>query len=96
MDIVTLDFETFYSKEFSLTKLTIVEYVNDPRFKVWGVGIKINQDPTEWYSADETEDAIDAIDWDNSVLVCHNTMFDGYILTQKYNAKGEVHGNGKM
>ena len=87
MDIVTLDFETFYSKEFSLTKLTIVEYVNDPRFKLWGVGIKINQDPTEWYSADETEDAIDAIDWDNSVLVCHNTMFDGYILTQKYNAK---------
>ena len=87
MDIVTLDFETFYSKEFSLTKLTIVEYVNDPRFKVWGVGIKINQDPTEWYSADETQDAIDAIDWDNSTLVCHNTMFDGYILTQKYKAK---------
>ena len=35
MDLLTIDFETFYSKEYSLTKLTTEEYVRDPRFETW-------------------------------------------------------------
>ena len=81
---VTLDFETFYDKSFSLTKMTTMEYVQDDRFKVWGVGIKINHDATEWYGEDECEDALRALDWDNVTLLCHNTLFDAYILTQYY------------
>ena len=82
--LVTLDFETFYDKSFSLTKMTTMEYVQDDRFKVWGVGIKINHDATEWYGEDECEDALRALDWDNATLICHNTPFDAYILTQYY------------
>ena len=84
MTLVTLDFETYYDSKFSLTKMTTMEYVKDERFKVWGVGIKINHDPTEWYGEDEAEDAIRAIDWSEATLICHNTPFDGYILTQYY------------
>ena len=25
------------------------------------------------------------VDWDNTAVVCHNALFDGYILTQYYN-----------
>ena len=82
--LVTLDFETFYDKSFSLTKMTTMEYVQDDRFKVWGVGIKINHDATEWYGEDECEDALRSLDWDNVTLLCHNTLFDAYILTQYY------------
>ena len=39
MDLITLDFETFYSKEFSLSKLTTEEYIRDPRFQVIGLGV---------------------------------------------------------
>ena len=83
--LITLDFETYFDPQFSLTKMSTMEYVKDKRFKVWGVGIKVNDKPTEWYGEDETKAALLAIDWDLATLLCHNTPFDGYILTQYYN-----------
>jgi len=82
MSFVTLDFETYYSKDFSLTKLTTEEYINDPRFEVVGVGIKIDDGICEWVSGDRNKikARLDQIDWDNSALLCHNMMFDGAIL----------------
>ena len=47
MDLVTLDFETFYDKDFSLRKMTTEAYVRDPRFEVIGVGVKLNNEDTE-------------------------------------------------
>ncbi len=44
--IITLDFETYYDKPFSLTKLTTEEYIRDDRFEVIGVG-KLGQDCAE-------------------------------------------------
>lgn len=83
-NLVTLDFETYYDTKLSLTKLTTMDYVKHEKFKVWGVGIKINDEPTEWFGEDEVEDALHAIDWNTARLVCHNTPFDGYILTHYY------------
>ena len=84
---VTLDFETYFDPQFSLTKMSTMEYVKDERFKVWGVGIKIDDQPTEWYGEDETKDALCALPWSDISLLCHNTPFDAYILTQYYNIK---------
>ena len=84
MAFVTLDFETYYSKDFSLTKLTTEEYINDPRFEVIGVGIKINDDETRWYSGNVKEE-LAKIDWANSAVLCHNMQFDGAILAWRYN-----------
>lgn len=82
--LVTLDFETYFDTKVSLTKLTTMDYVRHEKFKVWGVGIKINDGPTEWYGEDEVELAIQDIDWPEATVVCHNTPFDGYILTRHY------------
>ena len=82
--LVTLDFETYFDTKVSLTKLTTMDYVRHEKFKVWGVGIKIDHDETQWYGEDEAEEAIQAIDWSEATLVCHNTPFDGYILTRYY------------
>ena len=49
MDIVVLDFETYYDREYSLSKITTEEYVRDSRFETIGVGIKINDHPAQWY-----------------------------------------------
>lgn len=84
MQLVTLDFETYYDPKFSLTKMTTMEYVRDERFKVWGVGIKIDDEDAEWYGEDEAEDAIRDIDWEDTALLCQNTPFDGYILAEHY------------
>ena len=52
MDIVTIDFETYYDKDFSLSKMTTEQYVRSSLFEIIGVGIKVNDYPTDWYSGD--------------------------------------------
>ena len=47
MNLITIDFETYYNKEYSLKKLTTEEYVRDPRFEVLGVAIKVNNGETD-------------------------------------------------
>jgi hypothetical protein len=42
MDIVTIDFETYYDKDYSLSKMTTEQYVRSPLFEVIGVGVKVN------------------------------------------------------
>jgi len=81
---VTLDFETYYDVKQSLTKLTTMDYVRHDNFKVWGVGIKVEEEETQWYGEDEVDQAIQDIDWSTTAVICHNTPFDGFILTDYY------------
>ena len=82
--LITLDFETYFDAKVSLTKLTVMEYIKHPLFKVWGVGIKVEGEETEWFDENEIEVGLDDIDWEEAHLLCHNTPFDGYLLTQLY------------
>ena len=92
MEIVTIDFETFYDVGYGLNKLTTEEYIRDPRFQVIGVGIKIDNGITHWYtgSHDKIQAVLNTIDWDVTALVCHNMMFDGAILSFKFNITPKV------
>lgn len=84
MDLYTIDLETYYAKDYSLTKLTTEQYVNDPRFEVIGLAIKKNQGSTQWYSGDDVAGFLAGFDFSGSMVICHNTMFDGSILGWKY------------
>ena len=46
MDLITIDFETYYSNELGFKKQTTEEYIRDPRFEVIGVAVKVNNGPT--------------------------------------------------
>jgi DNA polymerase I-like protein with 3'-5' exonuclease and polymerase domains len=83
VDLITLDMETYYDQQYSLSKLTTEEYIRDPRFSVIGVGTKVNNGPTQWVSGPATEvlEHLRALPWDNAMLLAHKTMFDGAILT---------------
>lgn len=86
MDLITLDFETFYDKDYSLSKMTTEEYIRDSRFEVIGVGVKVNNNETEWASGttQQIHDYLHSFDWGNSMLLAHNTMFDGAILSWRF------------
>lgn len=81
--IITVDFETYYDKEFSLSKLTTEEYVRSDKFEVIGVGVKVDDGETTWFSGtkDETRKHLRQYDWGNSLVLAHNTAFDGAILS---------------
>ena len=84
MEIITLDFETYYSSEYSLTKITTEEYVRSPLYETIGVAIKHNDGPTVWYPKPEVEAALKAIDWSDKMVVAQNTAFDGAIMAWRY------------
>jgi DNA polymerase I-like protein with 3'-5' exonuclease and polymerase domains len=84
--MITLDFETFYDKDFSLTKLTTEEYVRDPRFEVIGVAVKVNDGETVWCtgSHDQIKSFLNTFDWGNHFALAHNAMFDAAIMTWRF------------
>ena len=83
MDLITIDFETYYDKEYSLSKLTTEEYIRDYRFQVIGVSVKVNSGEAEWASGthQEIREYLHTYNWGDAMFVAHNTMFDGAIAS---------------
>ena len=83
MKIITLDFETYYSREFSLTKLTTEEYVRSPDFEVIGVSVQVGSDEPVWFSGTrkETKEFLESFDFGSNLALAHNAMFDAAILS---------------
>ena len=97
MDILTIDFETYYAKDYGLRKLTTEEYIRDPRFEVIGVAIKKigaelssgNANAPVWFSGSKKQTAkfLAQFDWGNSIALAHNAMFDMSILNWHFGIK---------
>jgi DNA polymerase len=80
--MLTVDFETYYADDFSLTRLTTEEYIRDPRFEVIGVAVQIDDGKPQWFSGtrDETRKWLLQFNWKEDLMLAHNTLFDGAIL----------------
>jgi DNA polymerase I-like protein with 3'-5' exonuclease and polymerase domains len=93
VNIITVDFETYYDKDISLRKLTTEEYVRHEQFEVIGVSVKVNNEETAWLSGphDALKKYLHAnYDWENSAVLAHNTMFDGAILSWLFDINPRV------
>ena len=92
MNLITLDFETYYDKQYSLSKMTTEEYIRDPRFQVIGVATKLNNEPTVWVSGPSSAILahLRSLPWAESIMLCQNTMFDGAILTWRCGLKSKA------
>lgn len=92
MNLITIDFETYYDTAFSLTKISTEEYVRRKDFEVIGFAYKINDGPTKWVtgSDDFMAQVLRSLPWRTSFVLAHNTLFDGAILSWRYevNPKG--------
>lgn len=93
MNVVTLDFETYYAPDFTLSKSTTEQYIRDPRFEAIMVAIKHGDSGTVVFPRDLIPQGLETVDWDNSMVVCHNMMFDGAILGWKYNKFPKVYAD---
>ena len=94
MKFITLDFETYYDRAFSLSKLTTEEYVRDSQFEVIGVSVQtddssVSRSTNTWFSGThaETQSFLDQFDWANCTAVAHNAMFDMAILNWHFGIK---------
>jgi len=81
--ILTIDFETYYDREFSLSKMTTEEYVRSPQFEVIGVSVAVDDAEPQWFSGDSIAiyQFLKEFQWEENLALAHNAPFDGAILT---------------
>ena len=89
MTILTIDFETYYDRDYSLSKITTEEYIRDPRFEAIGVSVKVDDEPAQWFSGTrkQTKAWLDRFDWANSIAIAHNAMFDMAIMNWRFDIR---------
>lgn len=90
MKLIAVDFETFYDKKnkYTIKGSTSEEYVRDPRFEPVMVCIAPWVDgawqPVEHWGPDAVKQAIDAIDWADTMMVSWHAHFDASIVSWRY------------
>ena len=89
MNIITIDFETYYSADYGLKKYTTEEYIRSTQFEVIGVAVQVNDGEPEWFTGSmvETAQFLSGYDWRNSLALAHNAVFDGFILSEQFGIK---------
>ena len=89
MSVITIDFETYYSKDFSLTKMTTEEYVRSEQFEVIGVSAQVDDAEPVWFTGtmSETQLFLKSLQLDQHMVLAHNAQFDGAILTWLFDIK---------
>lgn len=86
MHTITLDFETYYDKDCSLKKLTTLDYITHPKFKIHMLGLKVDDEPTRVFEPDQIPTILKRYFYEGNknTLVAHNTMFDGLIIQKLF------------
>lgn len=84
--ICTIDFETYFSKDYSLKSkdLNTSEYVRHPEFKVQVLGIQLDDNEPKWVRGDACHTFFEQIDWSCTALLAHHVHFDGLIASHHF------------
>ena len=92
MKTICLDFETFYSQTYSLSKMTTEEYIRGDEYETIGVSVKVDDAPTQWFSGthDKIKKWLQQFPWDDAMLVAHNALFDAAILSWRFDIHPKV------
>jgi DNA polymerase III epsilon subunit-like protein len=85
MNILVLDLETYYSDEFTLKRMSPVEYILDPRFIANGCAIMDGLDGVPyWVDGDYLPDFFRHLNPDTTMTISHNALFDNSILAWRF------------
>ena len=93
-NLIVVDFETYYSKDYGLKKYTTESYIRDEQFEVIGIAVKENDKETVWKTGthEEIKQFLDTYDFENSFVLGHNMRFDGAILSWIF----DIHPKGLL
>lgn len=78
------DYETFYSDEYSLTRMIRTEYLNDPRFKAHGCAFAVDDGPFFWVTGADLPRFFKEVGPHVKSMCCHNGLFDHGITSLFY------------
>lgn len=79
------DFETYYSTDFSLSKMPTELYVRDKQFETIGFSYNIEGQSGWLIGKDEIANFLNQFDWSQVHFVAHNARFDSLVLAHHFN-----------
>lgn len=86
MNFWFMDYESFYSREYSLRKMTPPEYILHPLFECMGCAFKEGANGAPfWVDGPDLPKFFAGIDKDKAAFVSHNALFDACITAWRYN-----------
>jgi DNA polymerase len=88
MNPIILDFETYYDAKITLKKLNYTEYAH----KTTPIVVSTLHNRV-LNCTNNIKEHLDTIDWNNTLLVCHNTLFDALILKIHYGIEAAAYGD---
>lgn len=82
MQIMTIDFESYWDSECSLSKLSPLQYIRHREFEIISASIKIEAYPTDvFFGESDVRHALRNLDTKKRAALAHNmTGFDAYVL----------------
>ena len=95
MTPVFLDYETFYSVDHSLTKMSPITYVMHPKTEIQSVAVKVGfKGTTEIYFGEsDIRAAFDKIDWSDAWVIAHNNAeFDALVSAWRFGITPKMWG----
>lgn len=89
MKIITVDFESYWSTTYSLSKMSPLEYVMGPEYETISCSIKVDDNETRvFFGHNDIAAYFDTLDVPNSAILAHNNLgFDCYIAAYRFNLK---------
>jgi hypothetical protein len=92
MQLVTLDFETYWSKTHSLSKMLPMAYVMHPETEIISCALKVGDGPTSvYFGEDEIVPALQQVEWSRSIAMAHNMSgFDAMILAWRFGVRPKM------
>lgn len=82
MKVVTIDFETYFDSDYTLSNLTTEEYVRDPRFEALGAAVVLEHD-SAWLLPDQLRTFLRGLN-EPVAFLAHHAHFDGLILSHHF------------
>lgn len=90
MRLLALDYETFFSAEYSLSRggATTESYIRHELFKAHGVAYRwADTNEHGWVTHADLPKFFASVDWANTCMLAHHNNFDGLITTHHYGAR---------
>ncbi len=81
---IVLDYESYFDKTYSLSRLSQVEYVMSPQFEVLGLGYQWIDGAGGFLPPDEVAPFLAAISWDTITVIVQNGKLDCLVLRERY------------
>jgi hypothetical protein len=94
MTPIYVDFESFWSTEHTLSRMSPTEYVMHPDTEIISVAIKVGDAPTYvLFGEQNIRDHLQSLDWSDAMAIGHNMSgFDAMILAWRMGVNPKMYG----